>query len=249
MIPKALLTQTVIDTAQAEWARDIRDSRKYPDSMARIDEYIRTDVGLLWSWLPPYAKDGDYQWCGAFAAVCWRAAGLHQEIAKYAFSSTYRLDRWAAYRQPVAKWAGQQVKIPQTAAEVHQELSPFVDKTVHVQDLHQAIGALRKHIRVADANNVPEISAGDILLVGKKSTPTRQRQAYGGHVTIAAGPVDAVGYVPTYEGNATGIGPSGACREGVIRHLRPLGGALQGYVIKVVIRPSWIDTVATLKYV
>lgn len=50
-----------------------------------------------WTWLD-YRGDGDVEWCGLFAAACWRAAGIDPKWLATYWASTYRLDVWARYR-------------------------------------------------------------------------------------------------------------------------------------------------------
>lgn len=91
--------QLAILRAQEQWARGIWDPRRSEQGPGakwarnEIDGYIRH--GLGWTWEPPYAGDGDFEWCGAFAAWCWR--GVRPALRKTYFASTYRLDRYARY--------------------------------------------------------------------------------------------------------------------------------------------------------
>ena len=49
----------------------------------------------------PYERNGDFAWCGAFAAYCW--SSLKLDIRKRTFPSTYRLWRdWQSRRIPTA---------------------------------------------------------------------------------------------------------------------------------------------------
>lgn len=50
-----------------------------------------------WTWIA-YRGDGDVEWCGLFAATCWRAAGIDPKWLATYWASTYRLDVWARYR-------------------------------------------------------------------------------------------------------------------------------------------------------
>lgn len=89
-----------IDCATSWWKSDIVDPRKNDNSIRgqrdkkQIDILIK--VGLGWTWEPPYAGDGSFEWCGAFAAFCWRA--IRPELRRTYFASTYRLDRYARYQ-------------------------------------------------------------------------------------------------------------------------------------------------------
>lgn len=88
-----------LERAQAEFERDVTEPGLGGD-WQRIDLYIRGDEGLQWSWEEPYTRNGQFAWCGAFAAQCW--ASLLPQIRKKTFPSTYRLWRdWQARRVPV----------------------------------------------------------------------------------------------------------------------------------------------------
>ena len=66
-----------------EWERVIKD----PD--VRINTYIRTSQGIGWGWEKQYTENGQFAWCGAFAAFCWTKVKLN--IRKKIFPSCYRL--------------------------------------------------------------------------------------------------------------------------------------------------------------
>jgi len=88
-----------LERAQAEFERDVTEPGLGGD-WQRIDHYIRGDEGLQWGWEEPYTRNGQFAWCGAFAAQCW--ASLLPQIRKKTFPSTYRLWRdWQARRVPV----------------------------------------------------------------------------------------------------------------------------------------------------
>lgn len=95
------------------WSRGIQDpTRKAFDDPAFdedrrfIDEIIRTDKGLGWgrcsALTKAYRWDGDFEWCGAFAAFCW-SASIPLAIRKRYFSSTYRLDRYGRHKRAFAE--------------------------------------------------------------------------------------------------------------------------------------------------
>ncbi len=94
--------QIVLRTAEQEFYSDVREP---PDGTgARIDDYIRGPQGLAWDtaqaspWVSGvrYTQDGQFFWCGAFAAFCYGAAGLRLDIRKKHFASTNRLQSWSA---------------------------------------------------------------------------------------------------------------------------------------------------------
>lgn len=75
--------------ALEQWTAQINEAT----GKATIDAYIRSADGLGWTWEPTYARNGQFQWCGAFAAWCW--SSVKPELRKEHFASTYRLRRWA----------------------------------------------------------------------------------------------------------------------------------------------------------
>lgn len=78
---------TALKRAEAEWARVVKE----PD--ARIDDYVRSRDGIGWTWEKPYARNGQFAWCGAFAAFCW--SSVRFSIRQKIFPSCYRLySRW-----------------------------------------------------------------------------------------------------------------------------------------------------------
>lgn len=88
--------------AGQEWKCNVFDPRQSDGTLSAktskqlISKYIRD--GLGWTWEPAYRGDGDFEWCGAFAAWCWAQAGLRADLRKTYFASTYRLDRYARYQ-------------------------------------------------------------------------------------------------------------------------------------------------------
>lgn len=216
--------------AEAEriWKMDIVDppnsARAYAEDRAVIDEMIRTNAGLGWSWQKPYVKDGDYQWCLAFAfGKCWGTAGLKLKPHRYTFgSSTYRVDRWAHYQDYEGTPSGPR-PTDSTRARMVVELN--------------------EHSTVADAvfPDGTEPREGDIALVGPVSTT----MPYGTHGVLVRGFDKKRGVILTYEGNAgstrAGLGPRGDNRQGVIKAERLIGGG--GYCVRRLVRPGLADLV------
>lgn len=198
--------QHALATARDLWARRIVDPPRstwrdpaWDESRLAIDSMIRGPGGLGWSRCSPllreYRRDGDYEWCGAFAAACWRAAGLDPELARMYWSSTYRLDRYGSRR--VAFWTPGELRLRK-----------------------RLTGEGRAYLRVGPETTLEEVErwgprAGDILLVD-----TVGGWSYGHHVTIVER-MDGV-LAHTVEGNATGTGPDGSTYQGVIRRTRDL---------------------------
>lgn len=95
--------ELVLETMEKEWVSNIKEpsrSGSPANSAARIDQYIRGAQGLNWSTAKvgtpgvSYTKNGQFAWCGAFAAHCFGAAGLNAVIRKKVMPSTYRLWEW-----------------------------------------------------------------------------------------------------------------------------------------------------------
>lgn len=78
----------------------------YADGRQFIDDIIRGPEGLGWSRCSAFVRefrwDGDFEWCGAFAAYCW-APFIGLDIRKRYFPSTYRLDRYGRHKRAFAE--------------------------------------------------------------------------------------------------------------------------------------------------
>ncbi len=90
----------VVAEAVRFWTADIYDPA-HSDKSVRANTcraYIDTMLRACgWTWEIPYLGDGQVEWCGIFAAACWRAAGIDPTWLATYFASTYRLDTWARY--------------------------------------------------------------------------------------------------------------------------------------------------------
>jgi hypothetical protein len=186
--------------AKLTWLRNIVDlppanDARYESCRKAIDDMIRSPAGLAWTWQAPYQDN--YEWCGAFAGFSWRAAGLLIALRKTYFASTYRLDRYGRY---------------ENAFENTPNPRPASGPERMITELNEHSGPFDAHFTNDD---LPR--AGDILLVGGKNT------AYGKHVTLVESYDVTSGMFTTLEGNATGPGPTGGKRHGVIRARRPVG--------------------------
>lgn len=84
--------------AQGEWKLDVEE----PDghNWERIDGYVRGKFGLKWTSADkdnlsspiPYTRNGQFYWCGAFAAWGHGCAGLDPRVRKYLLASTLRIN-------------------------------------------------------------------------------------------------------------------------------------------------------------
>lgn len=174
------------------WTQDIKDDTK---GAARIDSMIRTTAGLNWTWEPAYTPDS-YEWCGAFAAYCWRDA-IPVKMRQSFWSSTYRLDRWARY-------------LPFENTVNPKPLGDMQPRCIVNLDERSTIDAV-----MTFGGTGPR--AGDIVLVGGVNT------GYGKHITLVESFDPGSRTFKTLEGNAYGYGPHNDYRQGVVRATRPLG--------------------------
>lgn len=88
----AAARKCIADTAQAEWRGGVAEPGPSPiANPARIDQYIRGQLGLAWGWLKPYLNDAQFAWCGAFAAFCAGSAGVRHPIRFKRMASTLRI--------------------------------------------------------------------------------------------------------------------------------------------------------------
>jgi hypothetical protein len=84
-------SEEALKRAQAEWKRNVTEP-SYGGDWQRIDAYIRSSEGLGWSWEDDYTRNGQFSWCGAFAAFAYGRSVL-PSIRKKIFPSCYRM--WA----------------------------------------------------------------------------------------------------------------------------------------------------------
>ncbi len=84
-------SEQAMKRAEAEWQRNVTEP-SYGGDWQRIDTYIRSSQGLGWSWESPYERNGQFSWCGAFAAYAYGESVL-PKIRQKIFPSCYRM--WA----------------------------------------------------------------------------------------------------------------------------------------------------------
>ena len=72
-----------IERALTEWSSLVEE----PDR--RIDTYIRSMEGIGWNWEKQYTRNGQFAWCGAFAAFAYTAVNF--KVRQKIFPSCYRL--------------------------------------------------------------------------------------------------------------------------------------------------------------
>lgn len=84
-----------IDRAKSEWARVVKDPSQ------RIDAYIKSNAGIGWTWEKAYVQNGQFAWCGAFAAFCYTKVNFN--IRKKIFPSCYRMySNWGQTSRKIA---------------------------------------------------------------------------------------------------------------------------------------------------
>ncbi len=190
--------QAAVAEAKRLWQTDIIDPKRgakgYDREINAIDAFIRGTGGLGWTWEDRYAGDGDFEWCGAFAAWCWAKGGLAAGVRYNFLSSTYRLDRYARYKQ-----ANERVPNPKPATGPYRMIIDLHEHSV-------------RDVRFSDGT-APR--AGDILMIGLSG--------YGQHICLVDHYDAMSGVFHTIEGNGTGIGPRGNRMQGIVRGERLLG--------------------------
>lgn len=131
------ISQAALDAtlrAEGEWELDVTEpGGGGAHSADRINVYIRSDEGLQWAdanmkkdGANPYERNGDFAWCGAFAAYCW--AILKPEIRKRTFPSTYRLWRdWQSRRIPTSNMRAGDIVVVwnDSASQADRERKPY----------------------------------------------------------------------------------------------------------------------------
>jgi len=211
--------QVALDQALALWAEGIFDPWRGATSEAAVQARGRIQGFIshgLW-WGDVYTGDGDFEWCGAFAAACWGVAGLKLEVRKDWFASTYRLNNYAAYRPLV---------FPKRTVPNPRPLVGPWRLRVDLNDVaHAATLADKRH-------TLPLVLPGDILLVGDK-------RGYGSHITLVESFDPKTGVFKTVSGNGVGaLGPARVRGQGVVKKNYTLGKGP-----RVLIRPSSTDLI------
>lgn len=224
--------ERAIERALAAWRRDIVDPPSkslrdpaFESDRTEIDSYIRNGVLMGGVQNPKsfkYTKDGDYEWCGAFAAHCWEPF-VQPDLRQLYFPSTYRLDCYGRYV------AGFQTPNAQAVARKYPRPTE----------------GERKYLKLNHMSSINEVNdfdprSGDILLVGTSNGPS-----YGAHITLIERWDPMTKVFHTIEGNGTGLGPDGKRRQGVVRAQRPLGGPMpaRNYHALRIIRPGINDLI------
>jgi hypothetical protein len=215
--PLVAAGERAVTEAERMWALDVIDpqsddrSKRAAMSRAVIDDCLRA---AGWSWQVPYKGDGQVEWCGIYAAACWRAAGINPKWLATFWASTYRLDLWVRYKAFENKTAGTR---PAAGGRMLIDL-----------DRNSTPG----HAKYADGTPP---RAGDVCIVGD-GTP-----AVGDHITLVMSFDARTGIVKTISGNGGGIGPDGKRRHGIVKTDYHIGGS--GFRVMRFIRPGADDLI------
>jgi hypothetical protein len=190
-----------IERALAYWRTDIYDPPRADytvdgrRSKQVIDTMIRGRNALDWTWETEYRGDGDFQWCGAFAAACW--PDVKQSLRQTYFASTPRLDRYASYRS----FQGE----PNTGSgRVYLELD--------------------EHSQVADVVDIVRPGDILMIGPSRTDDNHATWRACGQHICLVESFGGGAGVFHTIEGNGNGTGPNGERQQGVVKGVRNLGG-------------------------
>lgn len=85
----------VLKQAEYEWNLDVTEPGGGGLS-ERITYYIKNANALGWSWEDDYTRNGQFAWCGAFAAACY-SDRVRSNVRSKIFSSCYRMyDNWSS---------------------------------------------------------------------------------------------------------------------------------------------------------
>lgn len=82
-------SEQALKRAEAEWERNVTEP-EYGGDAQRITTYIKGSEGLHWSWEDDYTRNGQFSWCGAFAAFCYGLSVL-PSVRQKIFPSCYRM--------------------------------------------------------------------------------------------------------------------------------------------------------------
>lgn len=185
-------------------------SPDYERCRSLIDNLIRTELGINWTWQKRYAAD-NFKWCGTGPAYGYRDV-LPWPIRQKWFSSTLRLDAFFSYEQ--------------------------FDETPNPRPStgpYRMMLELRESSGIKDCvfpdGTIPR--AGDVALIGPHGT------AYGVHVTTIEQFVQTANgaSIITLEHNGSGYWPDGTrCSDGIVRSTHPIGMPLHGDARTFIVR-------------
>lgn len=190
----------------------------FNDDRERINVFIQSPTdGLGWQG-SRLRWDGDFEWCGAFAAYAW-APFIKADLRKHYYASTYRLNRYANYKSPPNLF----YKYPRRPTG-----TVVTRKGVALGTTGEVAGKLDLILGFG-------VREGDILIVNGKDQ-------WGQHITVVEKFDPKAGLFHCVEGNATGFGPHGHRFQGVVRRTRSIAEARHLY------RPGFDDLTLQLNF-
>lgn len=93
--PARPMVMEALERAEQEWERVV------VDPCNRVNSYIQSRDGIGWTWEEPYVRNGQFAWCGAFAAFVHHTVKF--PIRHKIFPSCYRLyQAWANTSRKIA---------------------------------------------------------------------------------------------------------------------------------------------------
>lgn len=161
----------------------------------RVIEDILRAAG--WGWATPYRgnEKGAVQWCGLFAAACWRTAGIDPKWLATFWASTIRLQAWVNYKP----FQGKPNQLPKTgtrrlATKITRKTKalPFMPRPgdiLVVGDGHPSAG---DHITLVERYNAERRVFFTIEGNGGGLGPDGKRRE---GIVRAERPIDGIGYV------------------------------------------------------
>lgn len=122
----------VIDRAESEWNMNVTEPGLGGDS-SRINLYIKSTDGLGWTWEDNYTKNGQFAWCGAFAAWCYTKANF--KIRQKVFPSCYRLwNNWGGTARKVEEIAIGDIVVVYTSSDKSPSYGNHITLALSVPD-------------------------------------------------------------------------------------------------------------------
>ena len=105
----------VIQRGCSEWDKNVTEP-EYDGDWQRINTYIKGVDGIGWTWEKDYTKNGQFAWCGAFAAFCYTR--INAKIRQKVFPSCYRLwNTWGGTSRKVSELNAGDIVVVYTSSE------------------------------------------------------------------------------------------------------------------------------------
>lgn len=83
--------ENVLKRMESEWQSNVTEPGE-GGIYSPISYYIKSQSALGWDWEDDYTRNGQFAWCGAFAAAVF-GDDVHLKTRKNTFSSCYRMSR------------------------------------------------------------------------------------------------------------------------------------------------------------